>query len=273
MKKTVLTLIVSVCFLTTVQSQQSNVGFGQSQNNAKVADVWYDINISQGSANYDTNSNFYLQNDLRAANPEIFKKNDDDSYDIDFKNIKGSPYVSNSYLFGHVTDEISHKSVNIYLRYNIYNDIIELKASLEKGEKTIALLKKHDISCVINGKTYNYLNFTDKKGTHKNGYLKLLYKGKKYSLYERLTSVFTSKKKAQNSYTKSKPASFSKKVSYYLRKENKVTFLPNKKKDLLSSFPELNKTLKSYIKRVHPNFKKENDVLNFVKYLNSSNPF
>ena len=270
MKKLNLTLLVFVFLFSLTQAQQSNVGFGQSAKSGPGTEyrfVWF----NSASTKEYYNANFILENELKIRNPELFKKNNDGKFILNFNNFRGSPYESNEYLFGHVTDEISQKSVNLFLRYNVYNDIIELKASLEKDEKTIALLKKGDISCVINGKTYNYFNFTNEEGVNKDGYLKLIHKGTNFSLYKRLTARFKAKEMGDNSYKKQKPATFSKRTSYYLKQGNKVTFLPKKKKALLNNFPSLSKTLKTYLSKVHPNLKNEKDLVSLVKFLDSNN--
>jgi len=266
MKKLNLTLLVFVFLFSLIQAQQSNTGFGQSAQGAQGAGSWFN---TPGSKDY-YNSNFEI-NTLKVSNPEIFKKDDGGKSILDFGNLKGSPYENNDFLFGHVTDELTNKSVNLFLRYNIYNDNIELKASLETGEKIIALLKKDDISCVISGKSYYYLNFKDEEGSNKEGYLKLRYKGENYSLYQRLTAYFTPRQKGDNSYKKLKPATFKKRTAYYLKQGNKVTFLPKKKKALLSNFPSLSKTLKTYLSKVHPNLKNEKDLVSLVKFLDSNN--
>jgi len=229
-------------------------------------------NISAGQLNqkFSFSADLLLSQQLRRYNPDLFVKNENGKYVLNYKLIKGSPYEKNTFSFGHVTDEISNKSVNLYLRYNIYNDEIELKASLESGKKTVALLKKHDISCTINGKYYKYASFINKNNKTKDGYLIEIYKGKNYNLYKRLTSTFTPKKIPENSYSQIEPASFSTNIYYYLQKDNKsITYLPSKKKYLIRLFKN-NTSLKNLLRHKNSNLKQEGDFLQIVKSLDSS---
>ncbi len=220
-------------------------------------------------SDYTYSANLLLEQKLRRFNPELFEQKSNGKYVLDFSHLKGSPYEKNTFSFGHVTDEISNKSVNLYLRYNIYNDEIELKASLEPNEKTVALLKKYDISCTINGKYYKYAHFTDENNKTIDGYIIKIYSGKKVSLYKRLTSSFTPKKYPKNSFSQAEPATFETKATYYLQKGNSITYLSNKKKILLQEFKN-NLAAKNILRKKRSKLKKETDFLQLVKSLNTS---
>jgi hypothetical protein len=222
----------------------------------------------QQSLRFEYSSNFQPNKNLRNFNPEIFIQKPNGTYILDYINIKGSPYENNEFTFGKVTDESSNKSINLYLRYNIYNDIFELKANLDDN-KTAPLLKANDLSCKIGNNIYYYLSFTDENNKEFNGYLKLLYKGKKYSLYQRLTSHFTPRKEAINSFTPPVPPTFDKKISYYIKQGEAISFLPYKKKHLLKKYPSQSKAIKTYLSRTRPNLRKKNDLISFVRFLDT----
>jgi len=223
----------------------------------------------QQSLRFSYSENFQPNKNLRNSNPELFKQKPNGTYILDYINIKGSPYENNAFTIGKVTDESSNKSINLYLRYDMYNDIFELKANLHDN-KTAALLKINDLSCKMGNDAYYYLSFIDENHKELNGYLKLLYKGKKYSLYQRLTSHFTPRKEAINSFTPPVPPTFGKKVSYYVKQGETISFLPYKKKHLLKKYPSQSKVIKTYLSRTRPNLRKKNDLISFVRFLDAT---
>lgn len=215
--------------------------------------------------------NILFEEKLRNFNPDLFKPNKSGEFVLDFKNFKGSPYEVNSFLFGFVTDEQSNKSVNLYLRYNIYNDEVELKTSLEEDEKIIALLKEQDISCTIDGKYYQFASFNDEKNEAINGYLIQIYEGKNYQLFKRLKSAFTPKKASENSFNQAIPARFETSVSYYIKQGDSTSYLPEKKKLLLAKFSNQNNLVKNYLSNKSTTLKDVNDFIGLIKLLDSSN--
>lgn len=256
MKKTIIFIITLILVFTNDSKAQD----------VSTAGVKFDWRSYQNS--YFSNDSSLEQN-LRLSNPDIFKLNEAGKYVINFDNIKGSPYEINAFSFGHVTDEISNKSVNLYLRYNIYNDEIELKPDFN-SKKILGLLKEHDISCKIRDKYYYYAAFIDEKNNIKKGYLIQVYKGENYSLFKRLKSTFTPKKASKNSYVQAKKAKFKKSISYYIKKGDIISFLPNKKKTMLNKFKSEKINFKNYISKKRPNLKDEKDIIDLVKFLDAS---
>ena len=227
------------------------------------------INAGQLNQKFSYSADLLLSQQLRRYNPDLFKENANGTYTLNYKLIKGSPYENNHFQFGKIIDEKNNKLTNTYLRYNIYGDEIELKNSLN-NTKAKALLKKHDISCIIKGVHYKYLTFKNNKNIELDGYLKLLYKGKNYNLYQRLTSKFTPKQEAENSFTQAIPATFDTNISYYLKQNNgAISFFPNKKRFLLKKFPALSKSLKKYINKYQIRLKDKNDLISLVRFLDT----
>jgi len=227
------------------------------------------IGAGQLAQKFSYSADLLLSQQLRRYNPDLFKLNESGNYVLNYKLIKGSPYENNQYQPGKIIDEKYHKSTNMFLRYNIYGDEIEIKKSLNSKAK--ALLKKHDISCVIKGIPYKFLTFKNSANREIDGYLKLLYKGTKYSLYERLTSRFTPKQEAENSFTQATQAFFDTSISYYIEHNGSITFFPNKKKYLIKKYLTLSKGIKSYIKKHHTRLKEKNDMIGLVIFLNKTN--
>ena len=256
MKKTILSLIIlTLAFANSSVAQVSNAG------------VKFDFRNFQSGYFEDKSS---LEKNLIRYNPEIFQLSDDGKYVLNYNNLKGSPYEVNDFSFGFVTDEQSNKSVNLFLRYNIFSDEVELRASLDKDDKMIALLKESDISCKIKGRLYRYASFLDENSLAKEGYLIQIYKGKHYSLYKRLKSVFTPKKISENGYAATIKAKFKRTTLYYIEKGDVISFLPNKKKILINKFNSKTLGMKRYLKNKKSTLKKEIDLIDLVKFLDAS---
>lgn len=229
------------------------------------------LNFTFTIAQNDSASNQYkmLNQHLHNINPYLFEKGENGTYQLNFRAFKGSPYENNKFFTGFITDELNNKKTKMYLRYNIYNDNIEMKADFYHPAE--ALLKKNDISCEMNGNSYHFLTFTSDKGYELDGYLILLYKGENYSLYQRLTARFIPKEiGVDNSYKRPKQAKFEQRISYYLKKDGKITYFPYKKRALLKSYPTLSGILKPYISKARPNLKNKSDLIGLVRHLDSN---
>lgn len=200
----------------------------------------------------------------------IFRINDVGEVVMNYKLVKGSPFENNNFTTGIIVDETNHKSINMYLRYNIYSDEIEMKNEIYRPESE-ALLKLEDISCVINGRTYKYLSFTNDSNAEVYGYLKVLYKGKHYGAYQRLTSHYTPYQEAENSFVPAKSPSFETIIKYYIQQGDSISVLPSKKKDLYLKFPELNNEITTFFSKNKVNLKKTEGIAKFVQFLDAKN--
>lgn len=200
--------------------------------------------------------------------PIIFRINDVGEVVMNYKLVKGSPFENNNFTLGIVVDETYHKTLNMYLRYNIYSDEIEMKNEVYMPE-SVSLLKLEDISYVINGKTYKYLSFTNESNAELKGYLKVLYLGKHYGAYQRLSSHFEPQQEAENSFVAAKQPSFETIIKYYIQQGDAISMLPSKKRELYLKFPELTKEIKTFFSKNKVNLKKPEGVIKFVQFMDA----
>ncbi len=210
-----------------------------------------------------------LNQHLQLVNPSLFEKKSDGTFDLNFKNFKGSPFEKNEFVSGTIVDASNKTQTKMYLRYNMYSDEIEIKSNIYMP-KANALLKLADLGCIINNVKYNYLGFTNDEGTQKYGYLKLIYKGVNYSLYQRLKSRYIPKEDDHDtSYRRPQPARFEKNITYYLKHDGKITSIPSSKRILFRNYSSISHVLKPYVKKLRPRLKDQNDLLRLVKYLDN----
>ena len=144
--------------------------------------------------------------------------------EIDFSKMSGSPYSMKSFVLGKVERENQKASANLLLRYNGYNDEIEIGKTTSQETSEEALLKDKNLRATFNNKTYQYITFTSKKGETMDGYLIILSRGENYQLYRQDKKKLSEGRLAITSLGKDIAPRFKEVQSFYLAKENS---LPN----------------------------------------------
>jgi len=143
---------------------------------------------------------------------------------IDFSKMSGSPYSMKSFVLGKVERENQKASANLLLRYNGYNDEIEIGKTTSQETSEEALLKDKNLRATFNNKTYQYITFTSKKGETMDGYLIILSRGENYQLYRQDKKKLSEGRLAITSLGKDIAPRFKEVQSFYLAKGNS---LPN----------------------------------------------
>ena len=143
---------------------------------------------------------------------------------MDLSKISGSPYSIENFVLAKVERENKKANANLLLRYNGYNDEIEIGKSTTQETSEEALLKDKNLRATFNNKTYQYITFASKKGETMDGYLILLFKGKNYQLYRQDKKKLTEGRLANTPLEKDIPPRFRDVQSFYLKEGNS---LPN----------------------------------------------
>ncbi|MDT0555208.1 hypothetical protein [Patiriisocius hiemis] len=191
--------------------------------------------------------------------------------DVEISAIEGSPYVTEAFLPGKIYSGGKVQNQNVLLRYNIYNDLIEVEDP-SKGTKGPhnSVLRSSRIWVEIAGKKYVYMdNFRDDNHTD-GSYLVLLKKDENFNLYKKHNAKLNEARKARNSYERDKPASFTQNVSYYFldNSNNEFIEVPDRKSKAIKKMESLKKGSKSFIAKNKLDLEDENDMItlfNFVK--------
>lgn len=187
------------------------------------------------------------------------------STSIDLKDVKGSPYAQESFSQGKIFNKKSGAGYSYFLRYNVYNDIIEIK----NGNQAVELKKTSNLYALFNNSEYHYEAFIDDpEAASANGYFVLLQNGKKYKLYVKNKKKYNAPKKAETPYNKSHPASFTDSKLYYFKKDDQKLIPINKrKKQFLRQFPSMSKELEKYINSEKTNLDSEEDLIQLFDYI------
>ena len=184
---------------------------------------------------------------------------------IDLKDVKGSPYAKESFNQGRIFNKKLGTKYSYFLRYNVYNDIIEIK----NGNQAVELLKTSNLYALFNGSEYHFEKYVDdaEDGIRK-GYFELLQSGKKYKLYSKNFKKYNPPVKAETPYNKNHPATFTDSKKFYVQ-ENDLNIVPlnKRKKHFLRQFPNMSKEIGEYINSQNTDLSSEEDLIQLFTYM------
>ncbi|MBO0321717.1 hypothetical protein J0X14_05375 [Muricauda sp. CAU 1633] len=183
--------------------------------------------------------------------------------------IDGTIYPNEDFVLGALyEDGVAFK--RLYLRYDAYNDEVELKESAD-SEVVRAMVKHPKYSCSIGNDKFVYTDYQNEDGESVSGYLKPLVYGDGYVLYEKQIKVFKEGKPAKTSLDNSFPHRFLDKTEYYVSAGGEAPiFMKTKKSDVLSLFPEDQySVMKEYMKGKRIDFDDSRDLMNLFAYANT----
>ena len=182
------------------------------------------------------------------------------------ENIEGSPYADENFVEGKVYINGKLNKKDVFLRYNIYAEEIEIK-NTKHSTLYEALYKDPEIYASIGGTIYIFAPYED--STNKGGYFALIQPGTYYTLYEKSTITFKSFE-ARNAYRPSQPAKFIKGKDYYLvTKSGKFFKLPKRKSKLVKVMDEKKEEIKNYLDNNDIDLDNKYDVIKIFNYYDS----
>jgi hypothetical protein len=188
-------------------------------------------------------------------------------YEIDWENVKGSPYLNEEYKLGQFF--IGEKSYgNVMMRFNTYTDEIELMPV--DGEEIGALMKLDDSRLVFENKTLKLMSYQDEDGYAQKGYFLVLSSHDNLQLLLRKKCVFSPNEKGPTANHADRAAKFTQYDYFYIVKNNETPIQVNpKKKSILKVFPDQKNEIKSYLKSEKLKLKKQEDFAKLIDYIAS----
>ncbi|TMU57582.1 hypothetical protein [Flagellimonas algicola] len=186
---------------------------------------------------------------------------------LNLSDIEGSIYSNDVFESGAILFK-GEEDRKMFMRYNAFNDEFEIKNSNLKEDKTLALLKNQNISCVLNGQLYSYMILLDKKGERDQAYLKEIVSLGNYRLFEQNKKLFKEGKPAKTSHAVSFPHRFVDETNYYLALDDAFpVYIPVKKKDFVALFSEEHQPqVKKFIKEKGIDLKTKRGLVNAVTF-------
>ena len=183
--------------------------------------------------------------------------------------INGTIYLNENFTLGTLYED-GEAFKHLYLRYDAYNDEVELKESSD-SDVVRAMVQHSRYSCSMNGNDYLFVEYLNEDGGSEEGYLSPLVSGGDYTLFVKEIKVFKEGKPAKTSLDNSFPHRFLDETEYYVSINGESPFyVKTRKSDVLSIFSEEDqKAIKSYMKDKRPNVKDGDDLRNLFVYANT----
>lgn len=189
------------------------------------------------------------------------------SQTLDYSSIEGSPYLSDTYQKGTLTNQQGEKLGEYSLRYNAFSDRMEIP----QPNGDIGSLKKVEFLTIeLENKRYSTINYTNQNGKTDKGYFIELVVDSTCSLYEKKVRRLQEAKEAKSTFHPPTPARFLDDTHYYLKFEgNGLKKIKLNKKKVLNTFPNHVDELKRFAKKEKLNLSTEPDFIKLVTYYNS----
>ena len=209
-----------------------------------------------------------VQSDLRLVDLYENIKNKIGKKTYSNQKIKGTPYFEKTFKLAEVEYFGELITDKIYIRFNAYNDEMEIASSpLTKSSENI-LIKNNKVFCIIDGKTYRYLGFKEDNQPPAVGYLKELFKGELFSFYERKFKVYMQATVARTSLERSFPARFIEKKQYYYSVNNgEINQIKLSKKNILNKLKTHSSSIKQFMEKNNSKLKSLEDVVEMFNFI------
>ncbi|WP_457609845.1 hypothetical protein, partial [Lutibacter sp.] len=188
--------------------------------------------------------------------------------DSERKYIIGNSYFNKIFIPGNILYENKIVSKIYALRYNAFRDEIEVS----NGDKIEYVTRDPKISCIIGMQKFTFKPFIkDKKQKTRVGYLKTIYQGNDFTLFERKIKKYKAAKKAKNTLTTSQPAKIVDVIDYYFSNSNEIaTYVKPKKKAFLELINSKERSkMNAFVSKKKLNLKLKKDLITFFKYYDS----
>jgi len=187
--------------------------------------------------------------------------------------ILGSPYLTEDFIKSKVY--FGEEFVgDFFVRYNALNSEIEIKKSDLAEENPKRLLANQDLRVKYGKRELLFTTYINKKDETKNGYLSIISRGDKYTLYHRLAVKYSEGKAAANSMVNDIPSRYAHFVEYYYLKDgvDRIDQLLQKKGALLKILDkELKDDVSRFLKEEKIDLDKEEDLIKTFEFINSLN--
>lgn len=180
--------------------------------------------------------------------------------------IIGTPFENEIFQEGTLFENNQPVISKLFFRYNVYQEIFEIKRNFEDDDSKIATLKKTS-SIVIEIK--NDLYFYNENS---ESYFQILFIGNNYKLLKKSTKTFFKAKRASNSFDRDMLATFKDNSSYYLVDKSDVFHeVPSSKNKKLKFFGNKKDDIKKYVSNNNLDINNEVILIKVVRYFDSFN--
>ena len=187
--------------------------------------------------------------------------------------VKGSPYFDSRFIESTIIYNEKPLKQKVFLRYNAFNDELEIGHSSKTSESDQALMKNNNIYCIIENSVFKYFPLIGgNPKLAKKGYVKEIFKGQHFGLYLRERKIYRDAKKAKNSLERSFPARFTDEIEWYFQEnEGSLIFFKPNKKSIKNIFKTNLKHLETFLKTKKGDLKDIHYLEKLVRYIDELN--
>ena len=157
-----------------------------------------------------------------------------------------------------------------YMRYDAYNDVIEMASTPDVERSEIILLKNSDVIAKINKKEYVFLEYDEEDIKNKKGYMIRLYIRKNNSLYQKRIKIFKEAEKTKAGITESQPPRYISKTDFYIQTRDQKPQLIKISKKRLIDFFENQSEIKEFIKKNKLKVSKIESIISIIEFADKS---
>lgn len=187
----------------------------------------------------------------------------------DYTDIQGSPFLNDEWVVGQVKLEEGKIYNDVYLKYNQLEDQIYYRGNDNIVMTFNDLIKEFTFINLKNVSGNNMLfrnGYPSTQNTSGKAYFEVLADGKMQFLKRTIKQILDSKE--YNSATTNRNIVESSK--YYFFYNGNIIITKRDKKSILSSFPDKQAELSTYVSSNNLNFKDEKDIIKLVDFYNSN---
>ena len=156
------------------------------------------------------------------------------------------------------------------MRYDAYNDVIEMASTPDLERSEIILLKNSDVIATINKKEYVFLEYDEEDIKNKKGYMIRLYNGNNYSLYQKRVKIFKEAEKTKAGITESQPPRYVSKTDFYIQtRDQKPQLIKVSKKRLIDFFKNQGE-IKEFINKNKLKVREIESIISIIEFANKT---
>jgi hypothetical protein len=231
------------------------------------ATIYSQVSMYNGFTDYRTLADTDYMNNLRG-----------DKGKLKISEIRGTPYLIDSFQSGSVIDTITNTKASAYLRFDVFNDVFEIQVKLG-DQKLMKLDRSPRFQYVLNDEKFVLIQTDKINDDHYiagNGYaVELTSPEFDVVLYKRYTKKFNPGKKAETSYGTSMPSRINDETVYLIKSKNEFKLADSHRKRILEIFPKDKRgKIEKYIKNKKLKFRGsekeiDQDMIQTIRYYNS----
>jgi len=197
---------------------------------------------------------------------------------FDIEDIEGTPFLKEDFGYGYIVDTTVKNKTQTFLRYDIYNDIFEIR--LDPNDKSLKTLERSPrFQYVIDGEKFVLIQtdaLNEEHYTSGNGYaVELTAPEGQAVLYKRYYKKLKPGSKGATSYQADIPPRISSKIMYLIKFGDTYVRAEDHRRRILDAFPsDKQSAIKKFIKSKKFKFRGddediEKEMIQVVRFYNS----